>query len=546
MPRWMKWVVILVVVVVGLIAGGALMLRSLVANSGGKDKLVNTLSEKMGVAITVTSVNIDLFQGVRLRPSISLQDVSVGNPPGYRAKDLFEAKKISAQVSVGALLHKAIDVQSFRIEDPKINVETNAKGHTNVSDLVSKVSSSSGSSANGPSLSVEELTISNGTLIVSGSESVSLQGIDIKLTNFAGDRRCHLTASAKLYGGNSSFQLDGQAGPFAAESLPLEGTLNLNVALASIPENIRRQQFGKLLASPGSGAKATLDATVRGDLYKTLSGPAKLVLSGLRLGPDESHSLPFSGETSATFTAGNVLGSPNFNLNIPNARMQLGKGQWTGGAELQSHGTVSSGGIHGAISNVDVNELLSAFTTASGKMYGLLAVPSFSLQFSGKDADQMKNSLHGNGRLSVTQGKIGALDLLATIERALGQASQDTEGTKGVTPFNTLSADLTVGQQRIDVGNLALDGPAIRAEGSGVIGFDQSLNFNLTTHVAGNLARLVNTATFQQAQQSNTADLPLTVTGTTESPRVRPSIKKIAPTVVKGLVDSFLKKKFGK
>jgi len=68
----------------------------------------------------------------------------------------------------------------------------------------------------------------------------------------------------------------------------------------------------------------------------------------------------------------------------------------------------------------------------------------------------------------------------------------------------------------------------------------------LTTHVAGNLARLVNTATFQQAQQSNTADLPLTVTGTTESPRVRPSIKKIAPTVVKGLVDSFLKKKFGK
>ena len=544
MTRWIKWLLILVVVLIVVLAGSGLVLRSLVGGSA-KDKLIATLSEKMGVPITVNSADFDLSEWFRFRPAVSLEDVSVGNPAGFRAKNLFEAKKIAAQVSLGALLHKSIDVRSFRIEDPKINVETNARGQTNVSQLLTKVSSSSGSTGGGPSLAVEEFAISNGSLMLSGSESVSLQGIEIKLTNFSGDRRCHLSASAKLYGGNSSFKLDGEAGPFVAESLPLDGTLNLNIALTSIPENIRREQFGKLLASPGSGAKATLDATVRGDLYRTLSGPAKLVLSGLRIGPDDSHSLPLSGDTSATFTATNVLGSPSFNLNIPNARMQLGKGQWTGGAEFQTRGAVSSGGVHGAISNVDINELLSAFTTASGKMYGLLAVPSFSLQFSGKDAEQLKNSLHGNGRLSVTQGKIGALDLLATIERALGQTNQDTDATKGATPFNTLSADLTVGQQRIDVGNLALDGPALRAEGSGVIGFDQSLNFNLTTHVAGNLARLVNTATFQQ-QQSNTADLPITVTGTAESPRVRPSIKKIVPGAVKGLVDSFLKKKFGK
>ena len=544
MTRWIKWLLILVVVLIVVLAGSGLVLRALVGGSA-KDKLIATLSEKMGVPITVNSADFDLSEWFRFRPAVSLEDVSVGNPAGFRAKNLFEAKKIAAQVSLAGLLHKSIDVHSFRIEDPNINVETNARGQTNVSQLLTKVSSSSGSTGGGPSLSVEEFAISNGSLMLSGAESVSLQGIDIKLTNFSGDRRCHLTATAKLYGGSSSLKLDGEAGPFAAESLPLDGTLNLNIALASIPENIRREQFGKLLASPGSGAKATLDATVRGDLYRTLSGPAKLVLSGLRIGPDDSHSLPLSGETSATFTATNVLGSPSFNLNIPNARMQLGKGQWTGGAEFQTRGAVSSGGVHGAISNVDINELLSAFTTASGKMYGLLAVPSFSLQFSGKDAEQMKNSLHGNGRLSMTQGKIGALDLLATIERALGQTNQDTDATKGATPFNTLSADLTVGQQRIDVGNLALDGPALRAEGSGVIGFDQSLNFNLTTHVAGNLARLVNTATFQR-QQSNTADLPITVTGTAESPRVRPSIKKIVPGAVKGLVDSFLKKKFGK
>jgi len=315
--------------------------------------------------------------------------------------------------------------------------------------------------------------------------------------------------------------------------------------VASIPEAMRREQFGKLLASPGSSAKANIEATVKGDLYGTLSGPAKLVLTSIKIGPDDSHALPLSGETNATIAVAGVMSSPRFDLKVPDARLQFGKGEWTGGAEFQSHGEATSGGVHGAVRNVDINELLSSFTSASGKIYGLLAIPSFDLQFAGKNAGEMRNSLHGNGKLSVTQGKLGALDLLASIERALGQVNQDTEGAKGTTAFNTLSADLTIGHAQIEVANLLLDGPALKAEGNGVIGFDQALNFNLVTHVSGNLARLVNTATFQQTS-SGTSDLPLTVTGTTEAPRVRPNIKKVAPQVVKGLVDSFLKKKFGK
>ncbi|HYL78582.1 MAG TPA: AsmA-like C-terminal region-containing protein [Bryobacteraceae bacterium] len=545
MARWIKWLLILLVVAAGLMAGLGLVLRSLVSGSA-KDKLIASLSEKMGVPIGVTGVDFDLSQWFRLRPAVSLQEVSVGNPPGFRSKNLFEAKKISAQVSLGALMHKAIDVRSFRIEEPHIAVETNAHGRTNVGELLSKVSSSPGSGGgSNASLSVDEFVISNGSLAISGAQSVNIQGIDIKLSNFSQDRRCHLEASAKLFGGGSGFKLDGQAGPFASESLPLEGTLNINVAVASIPEAMRREQFGKLLASPGSSAKANIEATVKGDLYGSLSGPAKLVLTSIRIGPDDSHALPLSGETNATIAVAGVMSSPRFDLKVPDARLQFGKGEWTGGAEFQSHGEATSGGVHGAVRNVDINELLSSFTTSSGKIYGLLAIPSFTLQFAGKNAAELHNSLHGNAKLSVTQGKLGALDLLASIERALGQANQDTEGAKGTTAFNTLSSDLTIGHAQIEVANLLLDGPALKAEGNGVIGFDHALNFNLVTHVSGNLARLVNTATFQQSS-SGTSDLPLTVTGTTDSPRVRPNIKKVAPQVVKGLVDSFLKKKFGK
>jgi uncharacterized protein involved in outer membrane biogenesis len=542
MKSWMKWLLILVVIAVGVMAGVGLLLRSLVSGSA-KDKLIASLSERMGAPLTVGSANFDLSEWFHLRPAVALEDVGVGNPPGFLAKHLFEAKKISAQVSLGALMHKAIEVHSLRIEQPQIVVETNAHGRTNVGELLSKVSASSSSSGEGTKLSVDDFAISNGSLAVSGAQSINIQAIDIHLSNFSSDSRCKLEASAKLFGGGaSSFKVDGQAGPFAVGSMPLEGTLALTVALAAIPEPMRREQFGKLLASPGDKAKASLEATIKGDLYGTLGGPAKLVLSSIQMGPDPSHALPLSGETSANVSAANLMGSPRFDLKVPNARLQLGKGEWTGGADFQSHGSATSGGIHGAIRNVDINELLSSFTSSSGKIYGTLAMPSFTLQFAGKNADEMKNSLHGNGKLAVTQGKLGALDLLATIERALGQTQQDTAGAQGTTPFNTLSADLTIGQARMEVANLLLDGPALRADGSGVIGFDQNLNFNLTTHLSGGVARLVNTATFQQASNDK-ADLPLTVSGTVEAPRVRPSLKKMAPTVVKGLLDSFLKKK---
>ena len=540
MKRWIKWLAIAIATVFVSIAVAGFVLRSLVSGSA-KDHLVTSLSEKMGANVAVASVDFDLSRWFRLRPAVTLQDVSVSNPPGFRAKNLFEAKKISAQVSLGALLHKTIDVRSFEIDQPSIVVETNPRGLTNIGQLLNKLASGR-STSNGPSLTVDELSITSGSLAITGSQATSLQGIDIRLSNFSTDRRCRLVASAILFGSrNSTLAVDAQAGPFASESLPLDGTLTLSIAPAEIPAGLRREQFGNLLASPGNKAKARLEASIKGDLYGTLNAPAKLVLTDILIGKDAEHVLPLSGETPSSLSVSNLMATPRFALNIPNAHLQLGKGEWTGSAEFQSRGSAASGEVRGAIRNVDINELLGSFTAANDKMNGMLAIPSFALRFSGKDANDVRRSLSGNGRLSVTQGHIRALDLLATIERALGQTQQATPGAKGATAFNTLTADLNIGQSRIEVGNLILDGPALRATGNGVIGFDQSLNFNLTAHVAGSLARMVNTVSLRA--ESSEADLPISVTGTVASPQVRPSVRKIATGVVQGLFDSFLKKK---
>jgi len=543
----MKWLLVLLgLVFLAMIASG-FVLRSLVAGSA-KDKLVASLSNKIGVPVTVATVEFDLAQWFRLRPAVSLAGVSVANPPDFTAKNLFEAKQISAQVSLGALLSRTIDVRSLRIVEPQIVIEKNAHGLTNVGVLLQTMSSSTGGATAGSqnaspsSLAVDEFSVTSGSLTLPGSQSPSIQALDLRLSNFSAGHACRLEASAKLFGGhNSSLKVDAQAGPFASGSLPLDGTVSVTVALAEIPAATRHAEFGKLLDAPGSAAKADFDATVRGDLYGTLAGPAKLVLTDIKIGKDASDTLPLSGQTSANISAVHLMSDAQLDLKIPDARLQLGKGAWNGAAEVESHGGESSGSVRGSIHNVDINQLLGAFTTANGKMNGILTIPSFSMQFAGKSADDIRNSLKGTGKFAVTQGHIAALDLLATIERAMGQSSQETPGTKGATPFNSLSADLKIGQARMDVANLLLDGPTLRADGNGVIGFDHSLHFDLTTHMSGAVARLVNTATLHP--QSGTADLPITVSGTVDSPQVRPNIKKVASGAVKGIIDSFLKRK---
>ncbi len=127
----------------------------------------------------------------------------------------------------------------------------------------------------------------------------------------------------------------------------------------------------------------------------------------------------------------------------------------------------------------------------------------------------------------------------------LQQQPQGGEAAKGTTPFTKLTANLLIGERKMQVNDLVIEGPTLAASGQGVIGFDHALNVDLTAKVTGNVASLVNRVAL--SSQSNEASVPLSVTGTLESPRVRPNIgkalKQEATKQVKGLVDSLFNRK---
>src|SRR5437879_5568342 len=137
------------------------------------------------------------------------------------------------------------------------------------------------------------------------------------------------------------------------------------------------------------------------------------------------------------------------------------------------------------------------------------------------------------------------MDLPATLERVFGNP-ESTSASKGITNFSTLSADINIAERKMNVSNLLLESPVIRITGNGVIGFDESINFALIAHVSGGrLGQLINTGPLHMPNVN--ADVPLTVTGTVESPQIRPQVGKMAKAAVqetvRGIVGGFLKKK---
>ena len=532
MKRWLIRLLVVVVSLFGLMLVAGLVTRSVISGSS-QHGLAASLSDSLGVPVTVGAANFDLVQWFLLRPAIALEDIAIGNPPGFRSPHLLEAKKLSAQVSLAPLLHKIIEVHSIIIDQPRITAETNAQGTSNIEALLRKPKSrpgaSSGSSgtAGGGNLVVDQFSVNSGEIAF--VEPGSSHGVE------------HLSISDINISAGSRVRLGGQAGPFTSDSLPLSGMVTIALAPEEIPASLRHAEFGDLLTAPGKKARVTLTATIRGDAYQRLSGPAKLVLTDVLIGKNEKHVLPLAGAAPVTFTATKLMSAPSFQLNIANALLRLGKGEWRGDAELQLRGSTTSGRSHGTVRNVDINELVSCATSANGKIYGVLEVSSYSLQFAGKNAGEIRNSLQGAGKLAVTQGRLAALDLLSSIQEGIAHPQELLDVKKGATPFTTLAAGMNIGQSKLSFDGIQLDSPALRVTGKGFIGFDQAINFELTAHTAGGIGQLATRV--GMGSQAGGGGIPLTVTGTVESPRVRPSVGKIVTSVAGDLLDSFFKKK---
>lgn len=530
MKRVLAGIAAVAALVLASILGLGLAARSLVSGAG-KDALLHSLEQRLGAPVSVARAELDLEQLLRLRPALALKDVAIGNVAGFKARNLLHVDSVSAQFELLPLLQKNLLIHTILVDRPRVAIERNARGETNLELLLrgprspaSSPAVSTGEPARGGELAVESLSITNAEILL--PEGVRLSGLDLHLRGFSRGNPCEIDATARLIGASSKLSLQGQAGPFGAGSLPLDGKFTLTLALAEIPAAIRQRELGKLFAAPGAKARLTLAAAVKGNLYGSLAGPATLKLSEILVGKDAGHVLPLSGEAPIVFTVERPLSSPAIGIRLTNARFQYGAGEWRTTTEIRMHGAATSGKSMGSIRRVDINAMLSSLTEPNDKIHGTVEIPAYTLHFAGRNAEELRNSLRGSGKLSIGDGRIAALDLLASIQSALAALLSRAEKTDGSTRFQTLTADMEIGEGQLRLSGIDLNGPALAATGQGAIGFDQSLQFDLAARLTASPFK---------------AAIPVQVSGAVDKPHVRPDVKKLAGGAARDTVDGIMK-----
>jgi hypothetical protein len=555
MPRAVRLLLFVVLALALLLAASGFLVRAMLSGSS-KDALVERLGQAAGVAIRVEAVEFDLAAWYRLQPAVALRGVRAGNPAGFRSESLVEAERLESRVELIPLFSGDVRVRSVVLRRPRVFVEQRGDGTTNLEVFLKGLgggaaggaSSAGGGRAaggGGTRLAIERLEVSEGEIRVVGPAGVTapraFHAIEIKLDGFAPGRPCRLELSSRLYSGNvSRLRVEGTAGPFAPSSIPVAGKLTATLSPAEIPLAFRRERFGSLLEQVPGEARIALEASLNGDAYDALSGSGAIAVSGLHVGGDAGRRLALEGKAAASVAIRRLTSAPVVEVSARSAELRLGSGRWRGDLEVVSSGGVARGASSGSVSGVDINEFVTAFASSPDKIDGRLEVPAYKLRFSGKDALGIKNSLTGEARLEVTEGRLKALDLLGAILRAV-ESKDQAQPSPADTQFSTLTTGLSVGGQKLSLAGLALTGPGLKATGDGTIGFDHALSVRLNALVGGRIAELLGKRSEEGA--AGEASVPVLIAGTVDHPSVRPDVRRMAVGAARSLLGDFLRRR---
>jgi hypothetical protein len=557
MAKLVKAILALVALYVVVMGGSGLLIRSMLAGGVG-ESLRRKAEGLLPVEVTIEGGDFDIAEWFFFRPAIAFDRLRVANPQGFSDAPLLEAERVAARANLPDLLGGRVAVRSVEIDAPRLLVETNDAGRTNVQALLGALRSGESDAGepsgdgDGPSVSVGSFLVRDGEVryTAPGAEPMLVRNLAVEIHDFDPETAVPLTVELDLFGESAlHLRFEGQTGPFTPKSSPASGALTVEAHPGRLPESFRRQYMGDFLASPGTGAEVHLALDLRGDLLGVLVGSGALRVAGVQLGDPAVGQLPLSGEAPVMLTLIDPAANPSYDFVMPEAQFHLGAGEWRGGLQVQYDGDRVRGESHGAVSGVDINQMLSAFSDADDLLFGRLALRRYAVKFSGRNAKEIQRSLNGSGRLEVEDGKLALFDVLRTVEQKVMKAIGGEESyVEGVTSFLRLSTDFQVGGGRVTTPNLILENEQARVGGAGFFELTNDvidLDYTVSSLITGALAAALGGE--KNAQGEAQVAAPLRVSGNTKSPKVFLDLKAFAKQQAGGyaqrLLESLIKGK---
>jgi len=170
--------------------------------------------------------------------------------------------------------------------------------------------------------------------------------------------------------------------------------------------------------------------------------------------------------------------------------------------------------------NVEIGPLLKETTSWKDSLTGSLS-SVFSLSGKGMDSSTLSKTLKGQGKFSLSQGKIKSLPLM---EKLIGQAGiNELKGVKSPeTAFNDINGSASLSDGKVNTSDLKLSSKDLDAQLTGSFSLDSSLDFKGVATLSKSHTSRLGSGTLQNLvkDEQGRIQLPFRLSGTILSPKV--------------------------
>jgi AsmA protein len=531
-----------------VMAGGAIVVLLVLAVVGlaaffdvnqFRPRLEQEMTKAVGRKVRLGTISLALLSG-----SVAVENVSIGDDPAFGDAPFVTAKQVRIGVELLPLLvSRALHVQGFTLEQPRITVRRSGAGEWNFSTLgasSSKSAAPAGSGSAPSGLSIAKIAVVNGQLTVipaagHGRNRV-YEDVNIEATDLSYASQFPFRLTAKTPGGGR-VSLDGKAGPLNAvdaSATPLDATVEIkHLDLAATG-----------FVDPSSGIAGIVDFSGRltSDGREARS-KGTLTGTGLQFLPGSAPSrVPVRVDYNSAYDLKRESGT------IETADVHVGKAVAHLNGSFRTEGSTTAVRLKIAGHQMPVPEL-----QASLPAIGVTLPSGASLKGGTLDLDL---TVSGAIDRLVTTGSINVANTTVT-GFDLGSKMAAVAALAGVpksvdTVIQTMRSNVRVAPEGIRADALELNVPSIgQLTGGGTIASQGAMDFKMLAHLVSKNAvtsAVVRTTSLGHPENGT----PFLIKGTTSSPVFAPdasamihsvATKENATKAASGLLKGLLGKK---
>lgn len=538
-------------VLLGIIAAVAIV--SFINPNDFKPQITSKFQEKTGRELTLNGdIHWSFFPSVGLQ----LNDVKIGNAPGFGNQTFAQAQKVDVQVELLPLLHKELNIGKITLEGFDINLVKNKKGQTNwqsfsaaattpATKTSTPTSPAANTNATPAAFFIAGINVMNGHISYTDEQTNS--GYDITNLQIK-------TASITT---NKSFPLDIQFNLLNKQSKTNTALkISSEATLDTAQQTYRLDDFKLNATSPNQ-----LDATLTANILANLRNETATI-NNLSIAYNQ---MKFTGNLKAQ----KILNSPIIQGHLQTNELKLGKfvfsnlntdikvqndvinlnpitatiyqGSYTGNISIDLYSSTPKFISNVSLRNIQAESLFRDLTDITHLQVSGLANFDTHLATSGTTQEAIVKNLNGRGNFNLNNGALKGVDISYWVEvgKALIHKQAYNGNNTNETRFDTLNGSFVINNGIVQNNNLILESSRMRITGKGSANLvSQSIDYNITAQPTN--------------AQKQLQDIPITlkVSGlfshVTITPMIEELIKDVAKQQLNAVIGDQLQKSLGK